>query len=457
MTLVVLCCTQAGASPEVISTIGDIDVKEFAAYASEYDWSQIDQILQDQISQETFPGCVAAIGNKDGLLYYKAHGTYTYGNKPEPLSGNLKVGNYTMWDMASLTKVTMTTSAVMTFYQRGELDLDWYVVDLLGPSFDNNGKSAIKVINLLLHNAGYPPDPTPYWYYLPEFGCPASKEFFYREGFTCQELVHSAVMNQTLINPVGQVFLYSDLSFITMMYVVGKLARTLGYVSVNELDDACLGARELSGLPVSDAIDQCYYLAYVEKYVIDYALMLNSTFRVSPLSSNKCAPTTNGSDFRHRTMQGHVEDPNAFAMGGVAGHAGFFSTGMDVHRLLKGLLFASPNSSWINSTTVNTFTTIYNVTQSSRAFGWDTNNYAVRDYSGCGNFSQNTFMHTGYTGTQVCNDKDRDLYAILLTNRVYPVVTDNSEAQITNARFLFSNAVISIYDGTTRKQNAFDV
>lgn len=83
-------------------------------------------------------------------------------------------------------------------------------------------------------------------------------------------------------------------------------------------------------------------------------------------------------------------------------------------------------------------------------FSWlmfrDTNDYAIRDYAGCGNFSQNTYMHTGYTGTQVCNDKDRQMFAILLTNRVYPYADAASEAAITNARILFSNEVVRIYD-----------
>ena len=141
-----------------------------------------------------------------------------------------------------------------------------------------------------------------------------------------------------------------------------------------------------------------------------------------------------------------VADANSFAMGGVSGHAGLFSTAMDSYRLLRGLMWASQNGTWINSTTVNTFTTIYNVSQSSRALGWDTNNYAVRDYPGCGNFSQNTFMHTGYTGTQVCNDKDRQLIAILFTNRVYPEASPISENYIEAARIAFSSTVIGVYD-----------
>jgi CubicO group peptidase (beta-lactamase class C family) len=245
---------------------------------------------------------------------------------------------------------------------------------------------------------------------------------------------------------------------ITMMYVVGTLARDLGYVNVNELKDECIsgGSDDVSSM---DGVTQCYYLAYVHKYVIGHSAMVDSGFLVNPLLYGQCAPTwndTNGfspdGSYRNRVIQGQASDENAYAMGGISGHAGFFSTGLDVHRLLSALMFTTPTNKWINATTLQTFTTIYNVSQSSRALGWDTNNYAVRSYPGCGNFSQNTYMHTGYTGTQVCNDKDRQMYAILLTNRVYPYADAASEAAITEARILFSNAVVAAYDAGVARE-----
>lgn len=277
--------------------------------------------------------------------------------------------------MASLTKVLMTTSAVMTFYQRGELSLDWYVASeqLLGPAFGVNGKETITVRNLLLHNAGFPPDPTP-GYWNTSFGCASSFKYFPPEDFDCQSRIYAAVLNQTLINPVGDVFLYSDLSMITMMYVVGGLARDLGYVNVNEMKDACLsGSSDQSEDEfdvTNDGIQQCYFLAYVHKYVIGHAGMSSSGFLINPLLWGTAAPTLNDTFYRHATIQGRVEDGNAYAMGGVSGHAGFFSTGHDVYRLLSKLMFASPTDSWINQTTLNTFTTVYNTSQSSRALGW---------------------------------------------------------------------------------------
>lgn len=105
-----------------------------------------------------------------------------------------------------------------------------------------------------------------------------------------------------------------------------------------------------------------------------------------------------------RVMQGQVSDQNAYALGGIAGHAGLFTNVFDVSVLTHRLMYAKDDDDYINSATVQLFTTIKNVTQSSRALGWDTNNYAMNDYRGCGNFSQLTYMHTGYTGTMVSEE-----------------------------------------------------
>jgi serine-type D-Ala-D-Ala carboxypeptidase len=100
-----------------------------------------------------------------------------------------------------------------------------------------------------------------------------------------------------------------------------------------------------------------------------------------------------------------------------------------------------PGSLGLNRTTVQTFTTVYNATQSSRALGWDTN---AGSYKGCGNWSDVTFTHTGYTGTMLCADTKRGLVAVLLTNRVYPKADDESERAIHAVRQQFSNAVLRV-------------
>lgn len=146
-------------------------------------------------------------------------------------------------------------------------------------------------------------------------------------------------------------------------------------------------------------------------------------------------------------LQGKVNDGNAYILGGIAGHAGLFATGADVETFVRALLFPD-DGKFLNSTTVKLFTTEYNNSQSSRALGWNTNDPTTPDEGWnllCGNFSAATFMHTGYTGTEICADPHTGLYTVLLTNRVYPNDTD---FRIEGVRRLFNNAVLDAVNAT---------
>jgi CubicO group peptidase (beta-lactamase class C family) len=402
--------------------------------AHHQDWSSLDSLLRERIPAGVYPGCTAIVGDLEHIYYHKAFGTLSR-DKDSPA-----VHLNTLYDMASLTKVTMATTAAMTFYQRGELHLDTKISDsrLLGDEFKPNGKENITVQNLLLHDAGFPPDPSPNYFEM-SFGCPETHPPTPpRLAFSCRAKVYHSVLKQYLQNPVGEVYVYSDLSMITLMFVLGKLAKDLRYISFDDLNPLCVG----SDTETSVGIEQCYYLAYVDKFVIGKVGMKNSMFLPPNPIKKKCAVTpVTYPIYRNSSGRGEVQDCNTFAMGGVSGHAGLFSTSLDAYKLIRTILGASADDPWINSTTVEKFTTIVNAAQSSRALGWDTNDYNVRSYSGCGNFSQKTFMHTGYTGTQICADKERKLIGILLTNADTPTASP-----VTEARRDFSNKVIEIFD-----------
>ena len=211
------------------------------------DFGPVDQVLKLFIANRTFPGCIAAVADASGLLYYRAMGSFTYGEKPPHDNRNMPVVNDTLWDMASLTKVLMTTTAVMTLYQRGELDLDMAVSDplLLGPGFAQAGKGTVTVRHLLLHSAGFPGDPTPHEYFVKAFGCPGMDQPTPPSTFACQQRVFDAVLAQVLIAPVGAQFLYSDLSFITLAFVVGARAQALGYITPAQLDPECAAGSQV--------------------------------------------------------------------------------------------------------------------------------------------------------------------------------------------------------------------
>merc|ERR1712176_551567 len=126
-----------------------------------------------------------------------------------------------------------------------------------------------------------------------------------------------------------------------------------------------------------------------------------------------------------------VNDGNAFLLGGISGHAGLFAGISDLEKLVRALLLpGSSETSLLNQTTAELFTRQWNTSQSTRALGWDTNS----SLCGTGGFSERTFTHTGYTGTQICADPTTKHYSILLTNRVYPVDDTSSESTISALR-----------------------
>lgn len=434
LALLVACCGFA-ASIAGVSAAGATRGSRYA-----YDWSGVDKTLQASIADKVMPGCVAAVASKDGTLYLKAHGRLTYGAGDPVSNTDPPVDIDTLYDLASLTKVTATTTATMQFYQRGELDLDMPIADpyLLGPRYANNGKATIVSRNCLLHDAGYPPDPVPdYW--NPAFGCPATADYHPAETFDCNEKIFQSLLDQTLINPVGDKYVYSDLSMITMQFVIGTLADKLGYVTPDMLLPGCAGAGE--GLSKT-----CHYEAYVRHYVFAPLGMNVTGFLPNKEWWANTAPTWDDTTYRHRYIQGQVSDGNSYALGGVAGHAGVFSTAPQLLVLMKKLMFATEDDTYVNATTVHLFTKAYNLTQSSRAFGWDTNNYVMNTYRGCGNLSSLTYTHLGYTGTELCNDPTRQLITVLLTNRCYPNKTGNLGPRIQHARRSFNNAVMMAFD-----------
>ncbi len=330
----------------------------------------------------------------------------------------------------------------LSISQRGELALDTLIADpaLLGPSYANNGKEVITVENCLLHNAGYPPDPNP-MYWSAQFACPATAHAPVSEVFTCVDQAYQGLMKQTLINPPGAKFLYSDLSMITLQYVVGKLAHDLGYIKPAQLHASCANAPAGSGLAHS-----CYYEAYARVYVFQANDMQNTGFLPDKRTWAGVPPTWQDDYYRMFQPQGQVSDENSYALGGIAGHAGVFSNVYDLMKLMRALVFAPQSSdSFLNATTVRLFTTVHNVSQSSRALGWDTNNYAANTYRGCSQLSSSTFTHTGYTGTQICADPERQLITILLTNRCYPVKAAQMDT-IHVVRQQWNDAVLAVYN-----------
>ncbi|KJE90019.1 beta-lactamase [Capsaspora owczarzaki ATCC 30864] len=442
--LVLSCRADSAAAALPHPSVRVKDRYPFAVGAA-VDWSPVDAVLDSALASRVFPGAVAAVVAANGIVYLRALGNQTYDNVLPPFAPSGSTGSppmhpTTKFDLASLTKVLASTTAAMTLYQRGLLDLDMAVADpsLLTDAFAAQGKQTVTVRNLMLHNAGFPPDPSPeYWDVA--FGCKQTTQPFAAEVFDCREQIFQSVLNQTLANPVGQVYVYSDLSMITMKFVIGRIARDHGLVTEQDLLPACAAAGGDPHATISGRL-QCYYEAYVRLHVIDVLRLGDTGFLPPRADYARIAPTWNDTWYRHIQLQGVVSDGNSYALGGIAGHAGLFSTAVDIAVLVHSLLFAEPNNPWINSTTVALFTKVYNATQSPRALGWSTN----LDLT-CGALSPTTFTHTGYTGTQVCNDPELGFTTILLTNRCYPNDTAESMTQIAATRKAYSSAVQQVW------------
>lgn len=400
-------------------------------------WSAVVEVLENAVLQKVFPGAVALVGDASGTRFTTSVGTYTNDGKNPPWNDgrNPKTSLDTMFDMASCTKVIATTSAIAILYQEGLVGLDAEVSVYLGASFRANGKGNITVRNCLLHNAGFPPDPSP-CYWDKSFGCkdaPVPSVL----SFSCSDAAYNSLLKQTLALGVGEKYLYSDLSFLTLMYVVGHVVLQHGLVDQRHLLPQCATGSNIG------ALLQCHFEAFIRTKVFQPLGMSHSMFRPPRTFWSRCMPTAVPLvEQVDVILQGEVEDGNAYMLGGIAGHAGLFSNAQDLEVFLRAYLWPSSDG-FLNATTITTFTREYNNTQSSRALGWNTNDPTTYDYGwdlSCGNMSKRTYTHVGYTGTQVCADPVSGIYTLLLTNRVYP---DDSDHRIVHVRKMFNNAVLN--------------
>jgi CubicO group peptidase (beta-lactamase class C family) len=344
-----------------------------------YDFTPVDKIIDNAIAAQTFPSAVLVVGNSKEILYENAYGRLTYDDDAKPTT--LK----TIYDLASVTKVIATTSAIMKLYEEGKIDLDAPVASYI-PEFAVNGKGDITVTNLLLHNSGL-----------------TAWTPFYQTMSTAQE-VKNAVFNCTKEYQTGTQTIYSDYN----AFLLGEIVER---ISGLRLDKFC-------------------------KQNIFEPLGMTDTDFLIPLSEDyRIAPTEYDTYWRNQLLIGYVHDEMAAMLEGVSGNAGLFSTGPDLFRFMQTMLNKGkyPDErrmskivaydTLFKEQTVDFFTTKvtglgYNNT---RALGWETKAEPTRYPSQCGSkFSVNCFGHTGYTGTSVYCDKDKNIIVILLTNRVYP-------------------------------------
>ncbi len=338
-------------------------------------------ILEKAIAARAFPACSLAITFRGELVAHKALGRFTY----DPASPEVTTAS--LFDLASLTKVVATTAMAMILYERGLLDLEAPVTAIV-PEFANNDsrRREVTLRMLLAHSSGLP----------------AYEKLFLRAK-TREDLLQAAFTTPLAAAP-GARAEYSDIGFIILGVVLERLAD-------EPLDAFC--QREIFG-PLG---------------------MANTTFNPTRALKDSIPPTADDRTFRHRIIQGEVQDENASVLGGIAGHAGLFSTAEDLaifaHAMLNG------GYPILRSTTVELFSRRESAPEgTSRALGWDTP--SLPSQSGK-YFSPRSFGHLGYTGTSLWIDAERQLSITLLTNRTWP---DCQNEAIKQVRPAFCDAVI---------------
>ena len=338
-------------------------------------------ILENAVAARGFPGCSLAVTFRGELVAHKALGRFTY----DPASP--EVANATLFDLASLTKVVATTAMAMILYERGLLDLEAPVTAVV-PEFSGNDERRRQVTlrMLLAHSSGLP-----------------AYEKLFQRFQTRESLLRAAFATRLTADP-GTRAEYSDIGFIVLGVALERLAD-------EALDTFC--QREVFG-PLG---------------------MSSTTFNPATALKDKIVPTADDQSFRHRIIQGEVQDENANVLGGVGGHAGLFSTAGDLaifsHAMLNG------GHPILRPETVELFSRRALAPEgTSRALGWDTP--SAPSQSGK-HFSSRSFGHLGYTGTSLWIDAERQISIALLTNRAWP---DCQNQAIKQVRPAFHDAVM---------------
>jgi beta-N-acetylhexosaminidase len=335
----------------------------------------VDAVVERAVAQKAFPGGVVAVGKDGALVHLRAFGRLSYdADAPE-------VRTDTIYDLASLTKVVVTTTTAMILVDEGRLDLSRPVSAFL-PKFRGAGKEKVTVESLLTHSSGL------------DWGAPLYKDTKGKQAFV--EKVEALDLKYA----PGTKSLYSDLGVILLGEILERVA----------------------GEPLD---------AFAQKRILDPLGMKDTRYRPGPELLARIAPTERD-PWRGRVVRGEVHDENAFAMGGVAPHAGLFGTAPDLARFAQMLLNGGvlEHHRIVSREVVDQFTRKAGVPDSSRALGWDT----PSPTSSAGErLSPRSFGHTGFTGTSMWIDPERKLFVILLTNRVHPTRENNAVFEVRRA------------------------
>ena len=342
-------------------------IKRVLPRAVGVDNSYLESFMESAVEDSAWPGGVLLAAKSGNIFYHQGHGFHTYDR-------NHPVRSSDIFDLASITKVIATTSAIMRLVDQNKINIDKPVVTYL-PDFEGKKKkykkqkSTITVKDLLSHSSGLP----------------AFKQYYQMKK--SRDLILESIYNTEPVRMIGDTLIYSDVGAI----MLGELVEKVSGLSLNKFTDS----------------------------LIFEPLGMTTTFFNPPKEKiHRIIPTE--VDPNGNLIHGYVHDENAHSLGGVAGHAGLFSTAKDL-AIFSQMMLNKGIYGWkriFRQNTVELFTTRANmIPESSRCLGWDSPSGAS---SGGVYLSDASFGHGGYTGTTLWIDPENEIIVILLTNAVHP-------------------------------------
>jgi len=383
-----------GLSTEKLDRLGFTSPENVAMNSAKL--NKIETIANKAIDSKMTPGIQILIARKGKVIYQKSFGYHTY--KKE-----IKVQNTDIYDIASITKMVSTLPNVMKLYDVGKVSLETRLGEML-PLFKSSNKDSITFKELLSHNARLQAWEPFYKETLDADKCPADNYYslFYKEGFTKQvaenlyirDDYHDTIMKKIVDSKLlpKKEYKYSDFTFIILKdYLEKTTGKTLDQLSAEQFFKP-LGMSSTTYNPL-------------RKFDI-----------------NVIPPTEEDTYFRHTTIQGYVHDMEAAMEGGIAGHAGIFSNAMDIAKMMQMFLNKGTYSGkqYFSASTFDVFNTRYFENEGSRrGLGFDKPQLG-KEGPTCGCVSNQSFGHTGFTGTMAWADPETEIIYVFLSNRTFP-------------------------------------
>jgi beta-glucosidase-like glycosyl hydrolase/CubicO group peptidase (beta-lactamase class C family) len=397
-----------------------IALNTFMPVGNSPEWKPVDAIVEEGLVKKAYPGAVVLAVQNGVIKYHKAFGRYEFDSSSKPVSLE------SIYDLASVTKISATTVAVMKLYEEGKLDLTKTLGDYL-PITVGTDKARLLIKDVLLHRAGLNP-------YIS----------FYREtidqatGAPSNAIYRSAADTLYSIPVANNVWLRRDWNDTMMKRIVDSKLGPHGKYVYSDNDFILLGKviEAISGLTLDQYLQKTFYRPMG---------MATTSFQPwKRFVQAGIVPTENEKYFRRQMLQGYVHDEGAAMFGGISGHAGLFSNAYDLSMLYQMLLNGGTfnGDRYLQPETIKLFTA-YGANDSRRGLGFDKpekDNASRKEPYPSAMASPATFGHTGFTGTCVWVDPKADLVYIFLSNRVYNTRANNLLGQL-NIRGRIQDAI----------------